>query len=118
MSVVEEWARGHIVADDGPGGHHAVRVALRYDPEPTPGTVMISFPGSPGGQEWKFSRELLEQGMRAPAESGDVRIWPCGRVQTVIEFHAEHEVAVVQFDSVPLTRFLRRTYTTATSIPQ
>ena len=108
MSVVEQYARAHIVTDedarDDPG---AVPVVLRYDPDADPRTVHI---GLPGTDEWTFSRSLLEQGLRAPAESGDVRVWPLGRVQAVVEFHYDHGTAVVQFESKALLRFLRRTY--------
>ncbi|MEU0073683.1 SsgA family sporulation/cell division regulator [Streptomyces sp. NPDC006332] len=109
MSVVEQYARAHIVTDaDIPReGDEAVPVILRYDPETDPHSVLIRLPGS---HEWTFSRSLLEQGLRAPAGSGAVRVWPCGRVQTVVEFHSEHGVSVVQFDAKALLRFLRRTY--------
>ncbi|GGX45543.1 SsgA family sporulation/cell division regulator [Streptomyces fructofermentans] len=106
MSAVEQYARAHIVTDaaqDPP----AVPVALRYDPEADPPRVHITLPGR---NEWAFARDLLEQGLRAPAAAGDVRIWPCGRVQAVMEFHSPHGVAVVQFDSKTLIRFLRKTY--------
>lgn len=70
----------------------------------------------PGPHEWVFDRELLEQGLRVPVSSGDVRIWPCGRVQAVLEFHSAQGVAVVQLDTKALMRFLRRTYTAATPV--
>ena len=107
MSAVEQYARAHIVTDaaqDPP----AVPVALRYDPEADPRRVHIMLPGH---HEWVFARDLLEQGLRAPAAAGDVRIWPCGRVQAVMEFHSPQGVDVVQFDTRTLIRFLRRTYT-------
>ncbi|PSM44074.1 SsgA family sporulation/cell division regulator [Streptomyces dioscori] len=107
MSAVEQYARAHIVTDevqDPP----AVPVALRYDPETDPRRVHIMLPGH---HEWVFARDLLEQGLRAPAAAGDVRIWPCGRVQAVMEFHSATGVAVVQFEAKTLIRFLRRTYT-------
>ncbi|MEV0223747.1 SsgA family sporulation/cell division regulator [Streptomyces sp. NPDC050704] len=109
MSAVEQYARAHIVTDaaqDPP----AVPVALRYDPETDPRKVHITLPGH---HEWAFARDLLEQGLRAPATAGDVSIWPCGRVQAVMEFHSPKGVAVVQFDSKALIRFLRRTYLAA-----
>ncbi|CAM5440168.1 SsgA family sporulation/cell division regulator OS=Streptomyces alboniger OX=132473 GN=CP975_14585 PE=3 SV=1 [Streptomyces alboniger] len=109
MSVVEQYARAHIVTDaDIPReGDEAVPVVLRYDPETDPRSVRVHLPGS---HEWTFSRALLEQGLRAPAGSGEVRVWPCGRVQTVVEFHSAQGVSVVQFDAKALLRFLRRTY--------
>lgn len=55
-------------------------------------------------------RALLEAGLLAPTGTGDVRVWPCGRVQAVVEFHSPEGVAVIQFDIAALRRFLRRTY--------
>ncbi len=109
MSLVEEYARAHIVTDaDIPQeGDEAVPVILRYDPVTDPRSVRVRLPGSP---EWTFPRSLLEQGLRAPAGSGEVRVWPCGRVQAVVEFHSNEHVSVVQFEMKTLLRFLRRTY--------
>ncbi|GEC09601.1 cell division protein [Streptomyces spinoverrucosus] len=113
MSVVEQYARAHIVMDtdvqvlDERG---AIPVVLRYDPDQDPRAVRI---GLPGPHEWTFARDLLEQGLRAPAGSGEVRVWPCGRVQAVVEFHSPQGTAVVQFDTKALIRFLRRTYLVA-----
>ncbi|MFE9452503.1 SsgA family sporulation/cell division regulator [Streptomyces sp. NPDC006739] len=107
MSVVEQYARAHIVTDEDLLEDPAVPVVLRYDSEADPRTVQV---GLPGTHEWTLSRSLLEQGLRAPAESGDVRVWPCGRVQAVVEFHSAQGVSVVQFESKALVRFLRRTY--------
>ncbi|MFH8490559.1 SsgA family sporulation/cell division regulator [Streptomyces longisporoflavus] len=113
MPAVEQYARVHVVSDS-PDDQLAVPAVLRYDSEADPLSVRIGLPGSAGGaHEWAFARELLEQGLRAPASSGDVHIWPCGRVQTVMEFHSAQGVAVVQFDASALIRFLRRTYATA-----
>ncbi|WP_037676986.1 SsgA family sporulation/cell division regulator [Streptomyces griseus] len=112
MSVVEQYARAHVVTDADliEEEHAAVPVILRYDPETDPRSVRIRLPGP---HEWTFSRSLLEQGLRAPARFGDVVVWPCGRVQTVVEFHSDHGVSVVQFESKTLLRFLRRTYMAA-----
>ncbi|MEV0175713.1 SsgA family sporulation/cell division regulator [Streptomyces sp. NPDC050803] len=113
MSVVEQYARAQIVTDTDvqvQEDRGAVPVVLRYDPERDPRAVRV---GLPGPHEWTFSRDLLEQGLRAPAGSGDVRVWPCGRVQAVVEFHSAQGVSVVQFESKALLRFLRRTYMAA-----
>ncbi|WP_329464754.1 SsgA family sporulation/cell division regulator [Streptomyces sp. NBC_01431] len=104
---VEDHARARFVTDAPPSG--PVPVALRYDPDDSPGAVCFAFPG---GTEWTFPRDLLESGLRAPARRGDVEVWPCGRAQTVLEFHSRDGVDVVQFDSSPLVRFLRHTYAT------
>ncbi|MEU1455764.1 SsgA family sporulation/cell division regulator [Streptomyces avermitilis] len=112
MSVVEQYARAHVVSD-APEAQDTVPVVLRYDPEADPRSVRI---GLPGPHEWAFSRDLLERGLRAPTGTGEVRIWPCGRVQAVMEFHSAQGVAVVEFEAKTLIRFLRRTYM-ATPVP-
>ncbi|WP_399138694.1 SsgA family sporulation/cell division regulator [Streptomyces sp. NBUA17] len=116
MSVVEQYARAHILTDadlpDQDDG--AIPVVLRYDPDHDPRRVCVALPGRGGAsgvREWTFSRDLLEQGLRAPAGTGDVRVWPCGRVQSVVELHSPHGCSVVQFETKALMRFLRRTYT-------
>ncbi|MEV0113182.1 SsgA family sporulation/cell division regulator [Streptomyces sp. NPDC050844] len=112
MSAVEQYARAHIVTDSA-DGHRAVPAILHYDPEADPQAMRIDLPG---GQAWTFERRLVEEGLLAPVTDGDVRVWPCGRVQVVVEFHSREGVEVVQFDSVVLLRFLRRTYA-ATPVP-
>jgi hypothetical protein len=90
----------------------AVPVELRYDARAAPRSVSLSFAEVPGGPEhaWVFARDLLERGLRGPAGSGAVRVWPSGRVRAVVELHSDDGVALVQFDSSALARFLRRTY--------
>ncbi|MEU8624962.1 SsgA family sporulation/cell division regulator [Streptomyces sp. NPDC048669] len=106
--VIKEHARARLVTDarDLP----TVPVELRYDTAADPHTIHVAFPG---GAEWAVERELLERGLRAPVEHDGYRIWPCGRAQLVVELHAPTGVEVVQFDSAPLIRFLRRTHTEA-----
>ncbi|MEW1721474.1 SsgA family sporulation/cell division regulator [Streptomyces sp. NPDC093109] len=115
--VVEQPAKARLITDapmDAPQSR-PVTVALRHDGA-DPGTVRIAFPPevSADGDEvvWAFARALLETGLRQPAgdDGDDVRVWPCGRAQTVVEFHSPDGVAVVQFDSAPLRRFLESTY--------
>ncbi|MGW0575379.1 SsgA family sporulation/cell division regulator [Streptomyces sp. NPDC002920] len=115
MPVVEQYARAHIVTDEDLVGEEraAVPVVLRYDPEDDPRVVRVRLPGR---HEWTFSRTLLEQGLRAPTGTGDVRVWPCGRVQAVVEFHSARGVSVVQFETKALLRFLRRTYMAAAPV--
>ncbi|MFF7164311.1 SsgA family sporulation/cell division regulator [Streptomyces sp. NPDC008086] len=114
MSVVEQYARAHIVTDADllAEEQDAVPVVLKYDPETDPRLVRMRLPGR-RSREWTFSRSLLEQGLRAPAGSGEIQVWPCGRVQTVVEFHSAQGVSVVQFETKALMRFLRRTYLAA-----
>ncbi|MFE9612022.1 SsgA family sporulation/cell division regulator [Streptomyces sp. NPDC006012] len=118
MSVVEQYARARIVTPEDPLADAAsVPVVLRYDPEADPDSVGVGLPGSlPGPRDWTFPRTLLEQGLRAPVEGGGIRVWPCGRVQAVVEFHSADGVSVVQFETKALLRFLRRTYTAAAPV--
>ncbi|MEU5060747.1 MULTISPECIES: SsgA family sporulation/cell division regulator [unclassified Streptomyces] len=107
MSDVEQYARARIVTDS-PDEAPPVSAVLSYD-----GRVHVTVPEE---GDWHFTRELLEEGLRAPTTVGDIHIWPCGRVQAVMEFHSPKGVAVVQFEKKALVRFLRRTYTTATPV--
>ncbi|AKL70039.1 adenylate cyclase [Streptomyces sp. Mg1] len=103
--------RGRVITDDPL--YRAIPVALRFTPA-EPLAVRVVFPAdlSPEGSEneWVFPRALLEAGLQAPTGTGDVRVWPCGRVQAVVEFHSPEGVAVIQFDIKALRRFLRLTY--------
>ncbi|MEN8655756.1 SsgA family sporulation/cell division regulator [Streptomyces sp. 21So2-11] len=111
--VIEDHARARLITD-APYSR-SVPVALRYDMDGDPLAVCLVFPAgvSPGDSEneWILARTLLETGLSRPieTESGDVRVWPCGRVQAVLELHSPQGVAVIQFDRAPLLRFLRRT---------
>ncbi|MER6319607.1 SsgA family sporulation/cell division regulator [Streptomyces sp. NPDC001581] len=111
---VEERVRARVITDDPL--YRTIPVALRFAPA-EPLAVRIVFPAdlSPEGtdNEWVFPRALLEAGLQAPTGTGDVRVWPCGRVQAVVEFHSPEGVAVIQFDIAALRRFLRRTYAPA-----
>ncbi|MGW6063090.1 SsgA family sporulation/cell division regulator [Streptomyces sp. NPDC055189] len=108
---LEQPARARLITPEG--RERTLPVTLRYA-FADPLAVQITFPSeaSLDGAEvtWIFARKLLEEGLRAPAGGGDVRIWPCGRARTVLEFHAPQGVALVQFDRAVLRRFLGRTY--------
>ncbi|MGW0824099.1 SsgA family sporulation/cell division regulator [Streptomyces sp. NPDC002845] len=112
--VVEQYARAHVVTDS-PEAPDTVPVILRYYPETDPRSVHVDLPDH---HDWAFSRELLERGLRQPTGTGEVRIWPCGRVQAVVELHSPQGVEVIQFDSKTLIRFLRRTYLAGTPVPR
>ncbi|MFB7516320.1 SsgA family sporulation/cell division regulator [Streptomyces sp. NPDC056144] len=110
-TAVDDHAKGRIISDAPLS--RPVPVALRYDPGFTPATVRFGFPG---GVEWSFPRALLETGLNTPTRRGDIGVWPCGRVQTVVELHREDGVTVVQFDTTALSRFLRHTYAANASV--
>lgn len=85
---------------------------LSYD-RTDPFAIRMAFP-APATLEgtevsWEFSRELLAEGMDAPAGLGDVRIRPFGYDRTVLEFHALEGIAMVHVRTAELRRFLRRT---------
>ncbi|MFD9318821.1 SsgA family sporulation/cell division regulator [Streptomyces sp. NPDC060053] len=90
-----------------------VPATLRYD-STDPFAVHVDFPPevSLAGEAvtWTFGRTLLEQGVSGPAGSGDVHIWPCGPVRTVVEFHSPLGLALLQFETGALRRFLLRSY--------
>lgn len=90
-----------------------VSATLRYTAD-DPLAVLVDFPPEAtlegGGVTWTFARSLLDQGLRAPAGHGDVQIWPHGRTRTVVEFHSPHGLAMLQFRTSALRRFLLRTY--------
>ncbi|MFE0703196.1 SsgA family sporulation/cell division regulator [Streptomyces sp. NPDC058872] len=103
--AVDDRAKGRIISDAPLS--RPVPVALRYAPDSSPPTVHFVFPDA---AEWSFPRSLLETGLRTPIRRGDIGVWPCGRVQTVVELHRDDGVTVVQFDTTALLRFLKHTY--------
>lgn len=112
-AVVEQPAKVRLITD---APHHGrLSVTLRYD-SADPLAVRVAFPAEvsrdDGEVVWAFARELLEAGLRTPSGDGDVRVWPCGRAQTMLEFHSPEGVALVQFDTAALHRFLRLTHQT------
>lgn len=102
--VIEVHARARLITD-GPLTR-PVPVDLRYDPADERRTVHI---GLPDGTDWSFGRDLLERGLRTPIERGNVRVWPCGRTQLIVELHSTDGVEVFQFEIRTLIRFLART---------
>ncbi|MEH0639085.1 SsgA family sporulation/cell division regulator [Streptomyces bottropensis] len=90
-----------------------VPVSLRYSSD-DPLAVHLDFPAdiSLNGTmvTWTFSRDLLEKGVAAPAGTGDVHIWPCGRLRTVVELRSPYGTALLRFEKAALQRFLLRSY--------
>ncbi|MCQ9130421.1 MULTISPECIES: SsgA family sporulation/cell division regulator [Streptomyces] len=90
-----------------------VPATLRYDCA-DPFAVHVDFPSEVALEgepvTWTFGRGLLEQGVDGPAGTGDVHIWPCGPSLTVMEFHSPLGMALLQFDTGALRRFLLRSY--------
>ncbi|MEU2717693.1 SsgA family sporulation/cell division regulator [Streptomyces sp. NPDC007205] len=91
----------------------SVPVILRYS-STDPLAVHVDFPAlvSSDGTDmtWSFDRGLLANGLCRPTGIGDVRIWPSGRVYTIIEFRSSEGRAFAKFDTAALIRFLLRSY--------
>ncbi|MFE1440315.1 SsgA family sporulation/cell division regulator [Streptomyces sp. NPDC058739] len=109
--TLEQPARARLITADEL--EVPVPATLRYD-SGDPLAVQIDFPPEVSlegeGVTWTFARALLADGLEGPAGSGDVHIWPCGRARTVLEFHSPYGMALLQFDTAALGRFLVRTY--------
>lgn len=110
-SVIDQAVQVRLIATAP--GPHAVPAQLHYKPA-DPLAVRISFPPEisldGAAVDWAFARELLAEGLRAPAGRGDVRIRPYGPERTVMEFHADEGVAMVQMKTADVRRFLERSY--------
>ncbi|MGI5452019.1 SsgA family sporulation/cell division regulator [Streptomyces sp. CA-249302] len=109
--TLEQPARGRLITADEQ--ELPAPATLRYV-STDPLAVHLDFPPDVSldgtGVTWTFGRALLEEGLRGPAGGGDVHIWPCGRARTVLEFHSPYGLALLQFDTATLRRFLLRTY--------
>ncbi|MGN5637547.1 SsgA family sporulation/cell division regulator [Streptomyces sp. AC154] len=108
--VIEQSVQARMVASAP--RMETLPAILSYD-RTDPFAIRMAFP-APATLEgtevsWEFSRELLAEGMDAPAGLGDVRIRPFGYDRTVLEFHAPEGIAMVHVRTAELRRFLRRT---------
>lgn len=110
-TIIDQAVQAGLIASTPEA--RAIPASLHYERE-DPFAVRISFPPTAsldGAEvEWTFGRELLAAGLRGPAGSGDVHLWPCGPARTVLEFYAPEGMAMVQFDTSDLRRFLERSY--------
>lgn len=110
-AVVDHTVQARLVAE--PPAERSLTAALRYDGG-DPLAVRVVFPAeaSLDGAEvtWAFARDLLATGLREPAGEGDVQVWPCGPGRTVLGLFCDEGVAVLEFRSAELRRFLARTY--------
>ena len=115
-TTLEQPARARLITAEN--RQLPVPAILRYG-STDPLAVHVDFPPevSLDGQEvtWTFARVLLEEGLRGPAGGGDVHIWPCGDERTVVELHSPYGMALLQFDTGALQRFLLRTYAVVAS---
>ncbi|MFI0977527.1 SsgA family sporulation/cell division regulator [Streptomyces sp. NPDC021093] len=114
ITAFDQPTRARLITSEQPEQYErAVPVVLHYDandPLAVHATFAAEFSLDGTPAVWTFARELLDAGLRAPSGSGDVHIWPCGRAQTVVELHSPDGLALVQFDTAVLRRFLLRSY--------
>ena len=90
---------------------------LDYDPA-DPYAVQVSFhTGSPSSGDvvqWTFARQLLSDGMSAPAGEGDVQVWPSSTVGSSVvclSLSSPSGRALFEVPLAELAEFLGRTYT-------
>lgn len=91
--------------------HEATPVAatLQYDAR-DPWAVTLDF--GEGSVHWTFARDLLIEGLDAPAGIGDVQVWPTvdldGVATTVLGLSSPDGVALLQGPTRPLALFVAR----------
>jgi hypothetical protein len=110
-SVIDQAVQVRLIATTP--GPHAVPAVLQYQPA-DPLAVRMSFPPEISldgvAVDWAFARELLAEGLLMPAGRGDVRVRPSGADRTVMEFHADEGIAMVQLKTSDVRQFLARSY--------
>jgi hypothetical protein len=90
------------------------RLDLRYDPEEG-FTVVLRIRAAIEATEplptlWRLSRDLLDEGLRAPTGIGDVRVRPLSDDWTLVELLAPDVRAVLVVGAADLRRFLAETF--------
>lgn len=109
ISVVREYT---TTSSDRKGPSQPLRIRLSWTPN-KPYAVQLAFPGHvPSVGSWLMSRELLEQGLRAPAGMGDVRCTfdEHGYVITLLGSHRQNNMRVdIQLRPPWVIDFLART---------
>ncbi|MFF5184594.1 SsgA family sporulation/cell division regulator [Streptomyces sp. NPDC000345] len=109
--TLEQSVRARLIT--GEDRELPVPATLRYASD-DPFAVHLDFPAEVSladeAATWTFGRALLEEGLGGPAGTGDVHIWPCGLARTVVELHSPFGMALLQFDTPALHRFLLRSY--------
>jgi hypothetical protein len=92
-----------------------VRADLNYDVT-DPYAVQVAFhTGSAGGEvvQWTFARQLLSDGVSAPAGEGDVQVWPStsnGLSVVCLSLSSPSGRALFEVPLADLVDFLGRTY--------
>lgn len=86
-----------------------VTATLQYDAR-DPWAVTLDF--GEGNVHWTFARDLLIDGLDAPAGIGDVQVWPTvdseGVATTVLALSSPDGVALLQGPTRPLAMFVAK----------
>ncbi|WP_051165852.1 SsgA family sporulation/cell division regulator [Amycolatopsis orientalis] len=87
-----------------------VRADLEYDPA-DPFAVSVGYHAGGGVVRWLFGRDLLADGLLAPAGDGDVQVRPAADDSRVlVELNAPDGSAVLEAAANEIADFLDRTY--------
>lgn len=104
-----------------PGTVLPVQADLRYDVT-DPYAVQIAFYTGPEARgdvvQWTFARQLLSQGVSAPAGEGDVQVWPSasdGLPVVCLSLRSPSGQALFEVPASDLVDFLAQTYETVPS---
>ncbi|NAZ83547.1 SsgA family sporulation/cell division regulator [Kineococcus sp. R8] len=94
----------------GPG--LPVPASLHYGAD-DPYAIHAVFRGGDTDVEWVFARDLLREGLVAPAGEGDVHVRPCpqtadGRARVLLRLSSPDGNAELEADEADVRRFLRR----------
>ncbi|MEY9933975.1 hypothetical protein ABH926_008638 [Catenulispora sp. GP43] len=121
LATHEQPLKTHVVtSDERMAGVPAV---LRYRSD-DPFAVRLAFldvdPGADGegegdgeivdGIEWVFARDLLTDGLHTPTGEGDVRVWPFGPGDLMIELRSGASTALVITPQAAVRLFLCHIY--------
>jgi hypothetical protein len=89
-----------------------VPASLHYGAD-DPYAIHAVFRGGDTDVEWVFARDLLREGLVAPAGEGDVHVRPCpsaadGRARVLLRLSSPDGNAELEADEADVRRFLRR----------
>lgn len=77
-----------------------------------PYSVRVTFRTTDGNVNWVFARDLLADGLRGPAGSGDVTVWPSnnqGRDVMCLSLSSPSGQALLEVERAEIDQFLNRT---------
>ncbi|GLF98294.1 SsgA family sporulation/cell division regulator [Streptomyces yaizuensis] len=109
--TVEQSIPAHLIS--GAPRPAPMTVCLIYSAA-DPFAVRMAFPAAVAlsGTEvtWTFARSLLDEGLRAAAGRGDVRIRPRDSTRTLVELRSAEGTALLRFPTGRLRHFLLHAY--------